>query len=67
MALVQINDGWHWRKMKETRDRFEAKKLGGAFYLIRLRGGEVMRHLAVVVESTSEVECPSLPSTPQQA
>ena len=64
-GLVQIGNGWHWRKMKETGDRFEAKKLG-MFYILKLPGGSRLRHLAKVVEDTSEVECPSSPSTPSQ-
>lgn len=51
-GLVQIEAGWHWRKMKKTGDRFEAKKLG-AFYHLKLPGGVNIRHLARVVEELS--------------
>ena len=56
-SLVQIGaleKGWHRRKMKETGDEFEAKKLGTAFYLIRTKDGNTFRHLVAVVEQTSE-------------
>lgn len=54
MSLIQIKQGWHRRRMKETGDEFEAKKLGEAFYLIRLLNGLEQRHLAKVVEELSE-------------
>lgn len=55
MALVQIEDGFHTRKMKNDGTLFQAKKLGFAFYIIKSLGGEFLgRHLAKVVEDLSE-------------
>lgn len=55
MALVEIKNAWHLRRMKETGEIFRAKKLGFAFYLIESARGEPMgRHLAKVVEELSE-------------
>lgn len=55
MALVQIENEWHLRRMKNTGEIFKAKKLGFAFYLIESPLGVPMgRHLAKTVEELSE-------------
>jgi len=54
--LIQIkgSNGYHWRKMKISGDRFQAKKTeGGMFYWIILAGGFHGRHLASIVEELS--------------
>ena len=55
MALVEIKNAWHFRRMKKTGELFQAKKLGFSFYLLKSSKGEPMgRHLAKVVEELSE-------------
>lgn len=56
MALVEIKEGFHLRRMKTSGELFEAKKLSFAFYLLRSTKGEFLgRHLAKVVDELSEV------------
>lgn len=55
MALLEIKNAWHFRRMKFTGEMFQAKKLGFAFYLLKSAKGEPLgRHLAKVVEELSE-------------
>lgn len=55
MALSQIDEGFHTRRMKDDGTIFQAKKLGTAFYILRSSKKEYLgRHLAVVVEDLSE-------------
>lgn len=55
MALVQIEEGFHTRKMKKDGSLFLAKKLGFAFYIMKSLDGKLIgRHLAKVVEELSE-------------
>lgn len=53
--LIQIKPEYRKRKMKESGDVFEAKKISSAFYVIKdsITGLEY-RHLATVVEELSE-------------
>lgn len=53
--FVQIEKGYHTRRMKDTGDLFEAKKTdGGGWYYIKFRNGQTCRHLAEIVEYLSE-------------
>jgi hypothetical protein len=55
MVLVQIDEGFHTRKMKSDGTLFQAKKLGFAFYILKSTSGEFLgRHLAKIVEELSE-------------
>ena len=56
MALVQINEGYHTRKMKDDASAlFQAKKISPAFYVLKSVKGEYWgRHLVKVVDELSE-------------
>jgi hypothetical protein len=54
-GLVQIEKGWHKRKMKESDDWFLAKKTeGGGWYYLKMPNGTRLRHTANVIEQVSD-------------